>query len=39
MMHKSHLSQPARVARLLIASCLAYLWIVYLGVYAKRMIG
>jgi Transposase DDE domain len=31
---KSHLSAPARVSRLLIASCLAYLWIVYLGVCA-----
>src|SRR5690349_7964082 len=31
---KSHLSDPARVSRLLIASCLAYLWIVYLGVCA-----
>jgi hypothetical protein len=34
--HKSHLSDPARVARLLLASCLAYLWIVYLGVCAIR---
>jgi hypothetical protein len=34
--HKSHLSDPGRVARLLIASCLAYLWIVYLGVCAIR---
>lgn len=31
---KSHLSDPGRVGRLLIASCLAYLWIVYLGVCA-----
>jgi hypothetical protein len=31
---KSHLSDPARISRLLIASCLAYLWIVYLGVCA-----
>jgi hypothetical protein len=35
-MHKSHLSDPKRVCRLLIASCLAYLWIVYLGVCALR---
>lgn len=35
-MHKSHLSDPVRVGRLLIASCLAYLWIVYLGVCAMR---
>lgn len=34
--HKSHLSDPARVGRLLIASCLAYVWIVYLGVCAMR---
>ncbi|HEY3231679.1 MAG TPA: transposase [Roseiflexaceae bacterium] len=34
--HKSHLSQPARLCRLLIASCLAYLWMVYLGVCALR---
>ena len=34
--HKSHLSEPGRLSRLLIASCLAYLWIVYLGVCALR---
>lgn len=34
--HKSHLSEPARLTRLLIASCLAYLWLVYLGVCALR---
>ena len=33
-MHKSHLSDPARVSRLLLAACLAYLWVVYLGVCA-----
>lgn len=33
-MHKSYLSDPARVGRLLLASCLAYIWIVYLGVCA-----
>ena len=27
-LHKSHLSDPARLARLLIAACLAYLWVV-----------
>jgi hypothetical protein len=32
--HKSHLSDPKRLSRLLIAACLAYLWIVYLGVCA-----
>jgi hypothetical protein len=30
--HKSHLSDPTRLARLLIAACFAYLWIIYLGV-------
>lgn len=31
---RSHLSDPARLSRLLIASCLAYIWLVYLGVQA-----
>lgn len=31
---KSHLSNPARLSRLLLASCLAYIWIIYLGVCA-----
>ncbi len=35
-LHRSHLRDPHRVARLLIASCLAYLWIVYLGVCVLR---
>jgi hypothetical protein len=34
--HKSHLSDPKRLGRLLIASCLAYLWIIYLGVCATE---
>ncbi len=33
---KSHLCDPQRLARLLIVSCLAYLWVVYLGVCALR---
>lgn len=33
-LHKSHLSNPQRLARLLIAACLAYIWIIYLGVLA-----
>lgn len=33
-LHKSHLSNPARLARLMLAACLAYLWIVYLGVWS-----
>jgi hypothetical protein len=32
--HKSHLSSPERLVRLLMAACLAYLWIVYLGTLA-----
>jgi hypothetical protein len=34
--HKSHLSDPKRVCRLLIASCLAYIWLIYLGVCALQ---
>jgi hypothetical protein len=33
-LHKSHLSNPKRLARLMIAACLAYIWIIYLGVLA-----
>jgi len=33
---KSHLSDPMRLARLMVAACLAYLWIIYLGVTAHR---
>ena len=29
--HKSHIADPQRLSRLLIAACLAYIWIVYLG--------
>jgi hypothetical protein len=35
-LHKSHLSDPERLSRLLIATCLAYIWIIYLGVVAKK---
>ena len=35
-LHKSHLSDPKRLARLLLAACLAYLWLVYLRVCALR---
>ena len=34
--HKSHLSDPDRISRILIAACLAYIWIIYLGVEAKK---
>jgi len=32
---RSHLSDPARVARLMLAACLAYLWVIYLGKVAQ----
>lgn len=35
-LHKSHLSDPARIAHLMLAACLAYLWIVYLGALAME---
>lgn len=35
-LHKSHLSEPQRLAKLMIAACLAYIWIVYLGVQAVQ---
>ena len=35
-LHHSHLADPARLMRLLLAACLAYLWIIYLGVLAHR---
>jgi hypothetical protein len=34
--NRSHLSDPMRLARLLIGTALAYLWVVYLGVVAHR---
>jgi hypothetical protein len=34
--HKSHISDPQRLSRLLIAACLAYIWIVYLGSICTR---
>jgi hypothetical protein len=34
--NRSHLSNPDRLARLLIATVLAYLWVVYLGVIGRR---
>jgi hypothetical protein len=35
-LHKSHISDPQRLARLFIAACLAYIWIVYLGSVCER---
>jgi hypothetical protein len=34
--HKSRISDPERLTRLLIATCLAYIWVIYLGVVAVR---
>jgi len=33
---KSHIEEPQRLSRLLIALCLAYIWVVYLGSLCKR---
>jgi len=33
-LHKSHISDPVRLSRILIAASLAYLWMIYLGVQA-----
>ena len=35
-LHKSHLDDPDRLATLMIAACLAYIWIVYLGQMAQQ---
>ena len=35
-LHKSHLDDPDRLATLMMAACLAYIWIVYLGWYAQQ---
>lgn len=35
-LHKSHLSEPCRICRLMIASCLAYVWMIYLGTVAQK---
>ena len=35
-LQKSHLSDPQRLSRLLIAACLAYIWIVYLGSVCRK---
>jgi len=34
--HKSHLSDPVRVARLLIVTALAYIFIIYFGIHATK---
>lgn len=35
-LHKSHLTNPARIARLLIATSLAYLWLLAVGIFAHQ---
>jgi hypothetical protein len=35
-LHQSHLSDPKRLARLMIAACLAYVWLVFLGRTAQK---
>jgi hypothetical protein len=35
-LHQSHLGDPQRLSRLLIATCLAYWWIIYLGTLASQ---
>jgi hypothetical protein len=34
--HKSHISDPQRLSRLLIAACLAHIWVVYLGSLCEK---
>jgi hypothetical protein len=33
---KSHITDPQRLSRLLIAACLAYIWVVYLGALGEK---
>ena len=35
-LHKSPMAEPTRLARLLMAACLAYIWIVYLGAVCEK---
>jgi Transposase DDE domain len=35
-LHTSHLSDPMRLTRLLMAACLAYIWIIYLGALCEQ---
>jgi hypothetical protein len=35
-LHKSHLTDPQRISRLMMATSLAYIWLVYLGEYAMQ---
>lgn len=33
---KSHISEPSRINRLLLATCLAYIWMIYFGITVMR---
>lgn len=35
-LHKSRIADPQRLARVMIAACLAYLWLIYLGVLCRK---
>ena len=35
-LHQSHLSNPTRLTRLLMATCLAYIWLIYLGALCEQ---
>jgi hypothetical protein len=35
-LHQSHLAEPTRLTRLLMAACLAYIWIIYLGALCEQ---
>jgi len=35
-LHKSHIDNPKRLSCILIAACLAYIWIVFLGTFAHQ---
>jgi hypothetical protein len=35
-LQKSHIADPKRLARVMIAACLAYIWIIYLGVLCRN---
>ena len=35
-LHKSHMSNPQRLSRLLIAACFAYIWIIFLGSLCEK---
>ena len=35
-LHKSHISDPKRLSNLMIVSCLAYIWVIFLGTFALK---